>query len=113
MHSMQVGTNGLLSCGSSYNSFSNQQFPGSSSISFRYLVAPFWDDVDIRGGSGDIFYQAFDSGIFLDQVNSYIRTVRPTDFQGSWMFVAYWVAVHPYFGLANTAVSNKCNDVIQ
>ena len=72
---------------------------------FRYLVAPFWDDVDTRSDSGDIFYQTIDSGSFLEQVNDYINYVRPTDFRATWMIVAYWVAVNPYPGFSSTAVS--------
>ena len=100
----QVGTNGLLSFDESYNSFLNRPFTQSSTL---YLVAPFWDDVDIRGGNGDIFYMTTYSGFFLYQVNSYIQYVRPTDFEATWMLVAYWVGVHPYFGLSNPEVS-KC-----
>ena len=102
-----MGTNGLLSFGDSYNSFSNQQFSPSDT---RYLVAPFWDDVDIRGGNGDIYYQTYnndsdDSKFFLDQVNGYLQTVRPTGFEATWMMVAFWDGVHPYFGAFNPEVS--------
>ena len=68
-------------------------------------MAPFWDDVDIRSDSGDIFYQTIDSGPFLDQVNSYINYVRPTDFTATWMMVAYWVAVNPYPGPSSSEVN--------
>ena len=97
-----MGTNGLLSYGSSFNSFSNRVFSQSDTF---YLVAPFWDDVDIRGGNGRIFYQTIDSGLFLDQVNDYIQRVRPTSFEATWMMVAYWVEVHPYFGASNPEVN--------
>ena len=96
-----MGTNGLLSFGSSYNSFSNQVFPDF----VRYLVAPFWDDVDIRGGNGRISYEIHQSGYFLEQVNTYLKRKRPSDFQGTWMAVTYWDAIHPYFGASNTDVS--------
>lgn len=102
----QVGTNGLVSFGASYNSFFNQQFPGSSSISFRYLVAPFWDDVDTRGGNGQVYYEVHQSGHFLNQVSSFIRKIKPSSFQGTWMLVVYWDAVHPYFGAVNPEVSD-------
>ena len=69
-------------------------------------MAPFWDDVDIRGGNGEIFYQTIDSGLFLEQVNGYIQYVRPTGFEATWMMVAYWVAVHPYFGANNPEVNH-------
>lgn len=97
---VQVGTNGLLSFDAPYNSFSNQQFP----ISSRYLVAPFWDDVDIRGGRGEISYEIHTSGYYLDEVNTFLQRKRPSDFAGTWMAVIYYDAIHPYFGLSNPEV---------
>ena len=99
----QIGTNGLLSFGSSYNSFFNQQFP----IGDRYLVAPFWDDADIRGGNGIISYEIHESGYFLDLVNNFLQRMRPSDFVGTWMGVVYWDAVHPYFGAFSPEVSRQ------
>lgn len=101
---LQVGTNGLISFGTGYNSFSNQAFPGNAAIQSRFLVAPFWDDVDIRFGTGDISYEIHESGYFLDQVNAFIQQTRPTEFQGTWMMVVFYDAVHPYFGLFNSDV---------
>lgn len=95
-----MGTNGLLSFGSAYNSYINQAFPVFS----RYLVAPFWDDVDIRGGNGKISYEIHQSGYFLKQVNTYLNRKRPSEFQGTWMAVAYYDAVHPYAGAISTEV---------
>lgn len=98
---MQVGSNGLISFGSSFNSFINQEF---SSGNTYYVVTAFWDDIDLRSDSGDIYYQTFTSGVFLDQVNDYIRRVRPTSFEATWMMVAYWVRVNAFPGSSNTAV---------
>ena len=105
----QVGTNGLLSFDISYNSFSNQQFPGSSTISSFYLVAPFWDDVDITGGNGEISYEIHTSGFYLDEVNAFLQRKRPSNFEGTWMAVVYYNAVHPYFGASNPEVSSVCS----
>ena len=88
----QVGTNGLISFIAEYNSFINQPFPNNN----YYLVAPFWDDTDTTGGNGDISYQTYESGYFLDHVSSFLRKNRSLTFQGTWMIVAYWDAVHPY-----------------
>ena len=103
---LQVGTDGLISFETPYSSFSNQQFPGSSAINSRYLVAPFWDDVDTRGGNGQVYYEVYQSGHFLNQVSSFIRKMNPSPFQGTWMLVVYWDAVHPYFGAVNPEVSD-------
>lgn len=102
---LQVATNGLLSFGSAYGSFFNQPFPGSSTIFNRYLVAPFWDDVDTRyADGGEISYEVHQSGYYLDRVNYFLRRNRPSRFEGTWMMVAYWDGVNPYFGLFNTEV---------
>ena len=90
--SLQVGTNGLISFDEAYNSPSNQAFPGS--VSSRYLVAPFWGDVNTEGGNGTISYEIYESGYFLDHVGAFLRQRRPSTFQGTWMTVAYWDAVH-------------------
>ena len=99
-----MGTNGLLSFKTPYNSFSNQQFPGSTTISSRYLVAPFWDDVDIVGGNGEISYEIHQSGYYLDEVNAFLQRKRPSEFEGTWMAVVYYDAVHPYIGSSNPEV---------
>lgn len=92
----------MISFGIAFNSFTNEAFPGS--VSSRYLVAPFWDDVDIRGGNGVISYETYDSGYYLDHVSAFIRRQRPSTFQGTWMAVVYWDAVHPYLGASSTEV---------
>ena len=89
-----MGSNGILSFGTSYNPFSNSQF---TSTSQNYLIAPFWDDINIVNG-GTISYEIFESGYLLDQVNSFIRARRPTTFRGTWMLVAYYYEVQPYSG---------------
>ena len=99
-----MGTNGLLSFDTAYNSWFNQPFPGSFFIASRYLVAPFWDDVDIRGGNGQISYEIHESGYFLDHISAFVRAQRPSEFQGTWMMVVFWDAVHPYFGASNPEV---------
>ena len=103
-----MGTNGLLSFGTAYNSFTSQAFPGSSTISFRYLVAPFWDDIDIsRDENGQISYEIHQSGYYLDQVNDFLLRKRPSSFNATWMFVAYWDSVRPYPGSSSSLVSDS------
>ena len=97
-----MGTNGLLSIDTPHTFFFNTPF---SEFSRDFLVAPFWDDVDIRGGNGEIFYEVFDGGYYLDTVNTFLQRQRPSSFEGTWMLAAYWDAVHPFFGAASTTVS--------
>ena len=80
-----------------YGSQFNQPFPGSASINFRYLVAPFWDDADSRHQNSQVSYEIHQSGYFLDNVNEFLRRKRPSTFQGTWMMVAYWEAVRQYY----------------
>ena len=91
-----MGTNGLLSFGIQYNSWYSEEFPGHF-IGPLYLVAPFWNDINIRGGNGKISYEIHQSGYFLQEVNTYLNRKRPSRFQGTWMAVVYYDAVHSYF----------------
>jgi len=69
-------------------------------------VAPFWDDVDISGGDqGEISYETFESGTFLEQVNAFLQKKRSTYFEGTWMLVAYYNAVFPYSGTGEVCVN--------
>lgn len=90
-----MGSNGILSFGTPYNPWFNSPF---SEFGPEFVVAPFWDDINIVGGNGRIFYEEHTSGYFLDQVNSYLQERRPSTspFVGTWMLVAYWDAVHPF-----------------
>lgn len=63
-----------------------------------YLVAPFWDDANIVGGGGQISYEVHESGYLLDHVSAYLRAQRPSEFQGTWMLIVFYDAVHPFFG---------------
>lgn len=92
---MQVGSNGIISFGTSaYNSHSNSAFPGATG---RYLVAPYWDDINIANG-GTIAYETIQSGFLLEEVNAYIQRKLPTQFEGTWMLVGYYNAVRPFRG---------------
>lgn len=103
-----MGTNGLLSFGSPINDFSNQAFPGNAGINSFYLVAPFWDDIDIsRDQIGQISYEIHQSGYYLDQVNDFLQRKRPSRYRGTWMFVVYWDSVRPFPGSSNTVVSHN------
>ena len=67
-------------------------------------MAPFWDDADIRGGNGQISYEIHTSGYILDYVSEFIRFQNPSEFQGTWMMIVYWDAVHPFFGAFRSEV---------
>ena len=60
--------------------------------------------MDIRGGNGEVSYETYQSGYYLDQVNEFLRRKIPSGFQGTWMIVVFWDAVHPYFGASSSEV---------
>ena len=94
-YSLQIGSNGIISFGSPYNPFLNEELP----VPDVALVAPYWDDVDTRFGSGQISYEIHQSGYFLEEVSEFIRRRRSAlAFTGTWMMIVYWDAVHPFFG---------------
>lgn len=98
-------TNGLISFNVPFTFFFNVQFPGF--VGNLYLVAPFWDDVDIRSDSGTISYEVHTSGPVLDTVSSYVRNqTNSTSFQGYWMIVVYWERVHQFFWASSQDVSD-------
>ena len=73
-------------------------------IEFRYLVAPFWADVDIERGMGDVSYQVYSTGSpLLNIVNSFITDERDFNFNGHWMLLAQWNSVSSYFNPTNEA----------
>lgn len=92
---MQVGSNGIISFGTSaYNPTTNSAFPGSTG---RYLIAPYWDDINISRG-GTISYESFESSYLLEQVNDFLQRKGLTDFEGTWMMVVYYDSVQPFTG---------------
>ena len=107
-------TNGLISFDIPYTFFFNQPFPGT--VSNLYLIAPFWDDVDIRSESGTISYEIHTSGPSLETVSSYVRSQTNSSFEGYWMIVVYWDRVHQFFFSPSLDVSyhnnyNECTDM--
>ena len=78
--------------------FTPQLFPCCS----EYLVAPFWADVDIRRGVGNISYQVYYTGSpLLDNVSIIISDEENINFIGDWMLVAEWDGVSQYDGSPN------------
>ena len=56
----------------------------------RYLVAPFWNCIDLND-AGTLSFEIFKSGdYYLEQVNAYIQRERQNIFQGTWMMNVYY-----------------------
>ena len=85
-----MNTNGLLSFGRRFTSFSSG---GSnfSSVSSPPIIAPFWDDININNGGRIYYRQDFNSSV-ADQVQQEIHTQFPDVefFYPSLVFVATW-----------------------
>ena len=100
---MQVGTNGY---------FTFEMFTGYIPFIFHEnvnhsLVAPFFSDIDIELGFGQIDYEIhteITSQSILSQVNSLINDQAQTNFNGKWLLVAMWDKVPPYPGYSNDTV---------
>ena len=83
-----------------FNDFIPRVFP----IEFLYLVTPFWADVDIERGMGDVSYQVYSTGSsLLNIVNSFISDERDFNFNGHWMLLAQWNSVSSYINPTNEA----------
>lgn len=100
---IQVGTNGIISFSEPFYSPSATHFPSfSSSVAGAYLVAPYWDDIDIRL-AGNISYEVHSSSSnnlgshqLLNRISNFVEESTGSAFNGSWMLVAEWEGVHPW-----------------
>lgn len=91
----QVSTNGLLSFNRSFQSHTPHFFPLAN-----YLVAPFWADIDITNGVGEVSYEVNDDSQSesLSWVSTYISQQQQINFTGTWMLLAKWKDVPKYLG---------------
>ena len=95
MFLLQIGTNGYFSFEEPFYSSFPEHFPGFS-VSAYYIVAPFWDDIDIRR-RGDIFFEVHindTSSSLFSKVNNFVAP--DGSFSGTWMVVAQWDMVHSW-----------------
>ena len=88
-YSVQVGTNGYFTF-DGFTGYSPFLFNENSSVS---LVAPFFTDIDISSGIGEISYEVHNGTVsepVLTSVDSLINEYMQTDFHGEWLLVAKW-----------------------
>ena len=91
----QVNTNGIISMEFPFSSHFIRNFP----IENKYLIAPFWSNVNTYRG-GTIRYQVYSNGSSLHD------TIEENfNFNAQWMLVAEWDSVHAY-GTSNIQVSS-------
>lgn len=100
---IQISINGIISFGEPFYSADPVVFPSvRSDVANAYLVAPFWDDVDIRR-AGNIYYEIHSvsngnlgSLDLINRVSAYIREQSGDEFAGNWMLLVEWREVHPW-----------------
>ena len=104
LHLTQISTNGLISFGSPFTSFSPVLFPqyNGTDVFRHYIIAPYWADHNTeRGGfvSWKIYNlgESYFSNSIIESVNTFIRTnTDNSGFVGSLVFVANWNEVSPF-----------------
>ena len=83
-------------------------------MSSAVIVAPFWDDSDLRGLSGyaiyDVFTPATTNLTIIDSVESFLKTNRSVELDLDWVLVAKWVNVCPYLNQNCTSPVVEVND---
>ena len=99
---MQVSTNGVLSFRASFTDFESRPFPLSTS---DVLIAPFWDDSDIRNG-GEVLFRLSDNEALLNQVGSTISDSIDGDFIPGLLFIATWNRIPEYDGASDIVSQN-------
>ena len=77
-------------------------------------MAPFFTDIDISFGIGQIIYAVYNDTIpegILSSVNSVINEHMLTDFKAEWLLVATWENV-PEFGSGSSNVRSQYSILI-
>ena len=91
-----MSTNGIISFQLRFTEYRPQRFPLNNLIP---LIAPFWDDVDIRR-YGNIFFRETSNANLLQRAHDQLQELFPfsANFTPTTMFIATWDRVAPYFG---------------
>ena len=109
---LQVATNGLVSFGTAFTSFTPVLFSNESSLA-AFVAAPYWADID-NTFTGEIWYETHTAGsgenstesnALLGEVSAFVRARQGVpSFNGSWMLVATWNESLPFsFGSRNVS----------
>ena len=92
---IQISTNGLISFGGSYTSYSSRRFPITQRV-----IAPYWNDQDFSSKGSIRYFSVTPThpthASFLDEANEYISDIEDVDFEASWMFVVRWIDACPF-----------------
>ena len=86
---LQVNTNGVLSFRNPFFNFVPNPFPLNTN---NVLIAPFWDDFDLRLGGQILFRETNDESL-LDTVGALINEIFMWEFTPTLLFIATWDGV--------------------
>ena len=93
LFNQQLSSNGLVSFGRSYIAHAPPPFPLGPDLA---VVAPYWDDIDLRG-LGELHYQIVSgTSSVINQVNSFLSSYSGVAFNANWILWAYWYNVCPF-----------------
>ena len=87
-----MSSNGVLSFGNSFNNYNPQRFP----YGVYPLIAPYWTDIDLRGGVGNVRYTVYtteNGSSYIDQVNEFLDNTENGTFTATMILVAQWIDV--------------------
>ncbi len=106
--------NGVISIGTShFNFFSPNHFPTTfSAISASNVLAPYWNDHDLRSNNSAINYNAYSIEMGpeaiskINMISTLISNQRAMNFSGIWMLVAEWDNVQSYPASDSTRPAN-------
>ena len=110
MLNFQINTNGIISFTAAVPTFTPEPFP----IKDRFLIAPFWADVDTRG-TGEVYFKETTNATLLDLARKVIQRAAHqvaglSRFKPKWLLIATWYQVG-YFSSHTDRVST-CNTVL-
>ena len=94
-----------MSFGGSFSNYSPQRFP----YGYYPLIAPYWTDIDLSSGFGNVMYTVYTNesrSDYIELVNEFLANTETDDFTATSMLVAQWIDVCPYG-------NSQCNEVIR
>ena len=96
-----MSTNGIISFQRPFTEFIPQRFPLNNSVP---LIAPFWDDVDIRR-YGNIFFRVTSNASLLQIAYNQLQKWFPSsgNFTPTTLFTATWDRVPQFAGVSQVS----------
>jgi len=90
---LQINTNGIISFTAPVPQFTPDAFP----LPGKFLIAPFWADVDTRG-TGNVYFKETTDPILLTRAKIVIKYATHqvaglSRFSPKWLFIATWSQV--------------------